>query len=121
MGHVGWVAEQRRVACAYLQQFLHWEEPLGDNASSTLGFCERMMMPGVRVATCWRSTVTTTEVACLVPRDTRLGLRYWAERIGVALSLRIAWLRYGRVPLHLRGRSGAGGSQLPIVGLWGRG
>jgi len=28
--------------------------------------------------------VTTTEVACLVPRESRTGLRYVAERTGVA-------------------------------------
>jgi len=54
------------------------------------------MTRAVRGETCWGLMVTTTEVACLVPLDSRLGLRYWAERIGVALSLRIACLKYGK-------------------------
>ena len=48
----------------------------------------------MRVKTYWGSTVTTTEVACLVFRECLLGLRYLAERIRVALSLRIACLTY---------------------------
>ena len=96
MGHVGWAAGHRWVACSYLQQFLHWEECLAENASSTLHFWERMTTSEVRAATCWGWMVTTTEVACLVPLESLLGLRYQAERIGVAMSLRIACLRYGK-------------------------
>jgi len=96
MGHVRWVAGYRWVACPYLQQFLDWEEQLAEKASSTLCFWKRMTTPEVRVETCWGLTVTTTQVACLVPLESLLRLRYRAERIGVALSLRIACLRYGK-------------------------
>ena len=74
----------------------------------TLRFGERMTTPEVRVATFWRSTVTTTEVACLLPLESLLGLRYWAERIGVALSLRIARLRYGKSASSSWGRKRSG-------------
>jgi len=82
--------------CPYLPQFLHWEERLAEKGSSTLRFWQRMMTPEVRATTCWGSKVTTTKVACLVPLESLLGLRYRAERIGIALSLRIACLRYGK-------------------------
>jgi len=49
-----------------------------------------MTTPEVRAEALWGSTVMTTEVACLVSLESRLGLRYLAERIWVALSLRIA-------------------------------
>ena len=49
-----------------------------------------MTTPEVRAETLRGSTVITTEVACLVSLESLLGLRYLAERIGVALSLRIA-------------------------------
>jgi len=93
MGHVGWAVGHYRVARPHLQEFLHWEQRLAEKASSTLRCCERMTTPEVTVATCWGSTVTTTEVACLVSRESPLGLRYRAERIGLALSLRNACLR----------------------------
>jgi len=48
--------------------------------------------------------VTTTEVACLVLRESRSGLRYLAERTGVALSLRIACLIYGKSSSSSGGR-----------------
>jgi len=108
MGHVGWVVGQRWVACPYLQQFLHWEERLAEKASSTLYFRERMTTHEVRAATCWGSTVTTTEVACLVPLESLLGLMYWAEEIAVALSLRIACLRYGKCSSSSLGRKWGG-------------
>ena len=50
------------------------------NASLTLRFCERMTTPEVRADTFWGSTVITTEVACLVSLESRLGLRYLAQR-----------------------------------------
>ena len=56
-----------------------------------------MTTPEVRAAPCWGLTVTNTgEVACLVPLESLLALRYRAERIRVTLSLRIARLRYGK-------------------------
>ena len=67
-----------------------------------------MTTPEVRAATCRGSTVTTTEVACLVPLESLLGLRYWAERIGVALSLRIACQRYGKSSSSSWGRKVSG-------------
>jgi len=69
---------------------------VAEKASSTLRFSESMTTPVVRVETCWGSTVTTTEVAWLVPLESLLGLRYLAERIGDALSLRIACQRNGK-------------------------
>ena len=66
------------------------------------------MTPAVRVATCWGSTVTTTEVTCLVPLECLLGLRYRAETIGVALWLRIACLRYGKRSSSSWGRNRSG-------------
>ena len=53
-------------------------------------------------------TVTTTGVACLVPLESLLGLTYLAERIGVALSLRIACLRYGKSSSSSWGRKRSG-------------
>jgi len=50
----------------------------------------------VRADTFWGSTVRTTEVGCLVFLESRLGLRYLAERTGVVLSLRIACRIYGK-------------------------
>ena len=96
MGHVGWVAGHRCWACPYLQQFWHWEVLEEEKASSTFPFWERMTTPEVRADTLWGSTVITTEVACLVSLESLLGLRYLAERIWVALSLRIASRRYGK-------------------------
>jgi len=55
-----------------------------------------MTIPAVKAETFWGSTVTTTEVACLVALESRLRLRYLAERIWVALSLRIACRIYGK-------------------------
>jgi len=75
---------------------MHWEVLKEDKASSTLCFCERMTTPDVRAEAFWGSTVITTEVAYLVFLESRLGLRYLAKRIGVALSLSIACLRYGK-------------------------
>jgi len=68
----------------------------GGEGKSTLRFCERMTTPTVRAETFRGSTVITTKVACLVSLVSRLGLRYLAERIGVALSLRIACRIYGK-------------------------
>src|SRR5712691_10855550 len=67
-----------------------------------------MTTPEVRAETCWGSTVTTTEVACFVLREAPSGLRYRAERIGVALSLRIACLRYGKSSSSSWGRKRRG-------------
>ena len=55
-----------------------------------------MTTPDVRADTFWGSTVITTVVACLVSLETGLGLRFLAERIWVALSLRIACRIYGK-------------------------
>jgi len=55
-----------------------------------------MTTPEVRAETLRGSTVITTEVACLVSLESRLGLRYLAERIWVALWLRIACRIYGK-------------------------
>ena len=52
--------------------------------------------------------MTTTGVACLVPLESVLGLRDRAERIGVALSLRIACLTYGKSGYSSRGRKRRG-------------
>ena len=55
-----------------------------------------MTTPEVRAEMLWGSTLITTEVACLVSLESRLGFRYLAERTGVALSLRIACRIYGK-------------------------
>ena len=68
----------------------------GGEGKFDLGFCEWMTTPAVRAETFWGSTVITTEVACLVSLESRLGLMYLAERIGVPLSLPISCLRYGK-------------------------
>jgi len=78
MGHVGWVAGHRCWACPDLQQFLHWEVKEEEKASWTWRSCERMTTPDVRAETFCRSTVITTEVACLVSLESLLGLRYLA-------------------------------------------
>jgi len=72
---------------SYLQQLLHWEVGLAEKASSTLRFCERMKTAEVRADTCSGSTVTTTKVACLALQESRSGLKYLAERTGVALPI----------------------------------
>jgi len=54
------------------------------------------------------STVTTTAGACMVFQDPELGLRYRAERIGVALSLKITGLRYGNSSSSFWGRNRSG-------------
>jgi len=67
-----------------------------------------MTTPEVRVDTLWGSTVRTTEVACLVALESPSGLRYLAERIGVALSLRIACRIYGKSSSSYWGRKRRG-------------
>jgi len=64
--------------------------------------------PELRADTCWRSMVTTTEVGCLVLQESQSGLRYLAERTGVALSLRIACLIYGKSSSSSWGRKHSG-------------
>ena len=81
---------------------------MAEKASSTSHFCERMKTLEVRVNTCWGWTVTTPEVACLVLRESQSGLRYLAERTGVALSLRIACLIFGKSYSSSCRRKGSG-------------
>jgi len=67
-----------------------------------------MTTPEVRAETLWGSTVITTEVACLLSLESLLGLRYLAERIWVALSLRIACRIYGKSSSSSWGRKRRG-------------
>jgi len=67
-----------------------------------------MTTPEGRAATGWGSMLTTSGVACLVTLESLLGLRYQAERIGVALFLRIACLRYGKSSSSSWGRKQRG-------------
>jgi len=67
-----------------------------------------MTTPEVTADTFWGSTVITTEVACLPALESLLGLRYLAERIGVALSLRIACRIYGKSSSSSWGRKHRG-------------
>jgi len=64
--------------------------------------------------------VTSTQVACLVSRESRSGLRYLAERTGVALSCGLLAGYMGRVPLHLGGGTEAVGRGLRVVDLRGQ-
>jgi len=67
-----------------------------------------MTTPELRAETLWGSTVITTEVACLVSLESLLELRYLAERIWVALSLRIACRIYGKSSSSSWGRNRRG-------------